>query len=61
MDKIKTAAVIAFFILAFGIVGCMDKQDALRQEQRIEEDSPFWDCTTSGNYKCGPQWPIQLR
>ena len=48
----RTALALAVFFLAFGIAGCMDKQDAERAE-KVTEDMLFWDCTSSGNFKCG--------
>lgn len=51
----KTAAVVTFFVLALGIVGRMDKEDAQRAQLApiahvVQEDELFWDCATNG--KC---------
>ena len=60
MQRTKTVAVIAGFVLALGIVGRMDREDAERAERthvapvvQVEEDSPFWQCARQGNFKCG--------
>lgn len=52
---------ILLFVLALGIAGRMDKEDAIRAQVtpahthfRCEEDMPCWDCKTMGNHICGP-------
>ena len=65
MKALKTALVVIFLMVAFGIVGRMDKEDAQRIERNyatvyVAEDDMFWDCTTSGNFICGEpitNWP----
>jgi len=60
-QRAATLAVVTFFTLAFGIAGRMDKEDAQRADLRsdarqwatFEEDEPFWNCVTMGNYVCG--------
>ena len=53
MQRTKTVAVIAGFVLALGIVGRMDREDAERAERTpvahvTQEDELYWDCATNG-------------
>jgi hypothetical protein len=59
MDRVKVALFVLLFVLLFGIAGRMDKEDAQRVERApygheygVEEDTPFWNCATYGNYHC---------
>lgn len=62
----KTALVILLFVVALGIVGRMDMEDAKREQASyseiyVAEDDMFWDCTTSRSYGCGEpitNWPV---
>lgn len=48
-------AAILFFVI-FGLVGRMDME---AEKQRVEEDKALvYDCTTQGNFKCSPHYPI---
>lgn len=68
MHKAKSVACVASFVVIFGIAGKLDKETAqeqynppVRAWEQFQEDDPsgLWDCTTMGNYRCGPSYPVQ--
>ena len=57
----RTTIVLILFLLVMGIVGRMEYEAELSQTGqtvRVEEDTPMWDCTTMGNFRCGTAYPI---
>ena len=57
MQALTVAAlglVVFLLLIVPMVVGTVDKVQALRDQPRIEEDDPRWDCATMGNRICGP-------
>jgi Tfp pilus assembly protein PilV len=51
-ENLKTAAVIALLLIAYGIVGTLDYQDAIAQEAALNAERNAWtwaNCARNGH------------